>query len=83
LAHALARDSQPDTDFFQGLRVWRAKTRSRLHIPGFRSADRIYDLEGFANANAPVSFTFNAGMDQPRAVDGDEIEGELLSEVDS
>jgi hypothetical protein len=30
-----------------------------------------------------VSFTFNAGMDQPRAVDGDEIEGELLSEVDS
>jgi hypothetical protein len=38
---------------------------------------------GFANANAPLSFTFNAGMDQPRAVDGDEIEGELLSEVDS
>ena len=41
------------------------------------------DLEGFANANAPVSFTFNVGMDQRRAADGDEIEGELLNEVDS
>jgi hypothetical protein len=40
-------------------------------------------LGRLANANALVSFTFNAGMDQPRAVDGDEIEGELLSEVDS